>query len=76
MGPTEETTENQRVETVLLLRVEEAALRLGIARTSMFRLVGTGEVESVQVGRLRRIPVACLEEYIQRLRQGPSRVGA
>jgi excisionase family DNA binding protein len=77
MGLTEqETTENQPVETVLLLRVEEAALRLGIARTSMFRLVGTGEVESVQVGRLRHIPVACLEEYIQRRRQGPSRVGA
>ncbi len=53
---------------VLLLRVEEAALRLGIARTSMFRLISTGEVESVQVGRLRRIPVACLEEYVVRLR--------
>ena len=34
----------------LLLRVEEAALRLGIGRTSMYRLVMTGEVESVQIG--------------------------
>lgn len=54
--------------TVLLLKVEEAALRLGIARTSMFRLLAEGEVSSVRVGRLRRIPVACLEEYIARLR--------
>lgn len=53
---------------VLLLRVEEAASRLGIARTSMFRLIAEGEITSVQVGRLRRIPVACLHEYVERLR--------
>lgn len=55
---------------VLLLRVEEAAERLGIARTLMWRLVGSGEVESVCVGRLRRVPVACLEEYVEKLRAG------
>ena len=52
----------------LLLSVEQAAEMLGIARTSMFKLIGTGEVESVQVGRLRRIPMACLEEFVERLR--------
>ena len=41
--------------TRLLLRVEEAAERLGIARTSMFRLIATQQVESVTVGRLRRM---------------------
>lgn len=54
----------------LLLRVEEAALRLGIGRTSMYRLVMTGAVESVQIGGLRRIPAPCLEEYVERLRHG------
>jgi excisionase family DNA binding protein len=53
---------------LLLLRVEEAALRLGIGRTSMYRLVMTGEVESVQIGGLRRIPAPCIDEYIDRLR--------
>lgn len=57
---------------VLLLRVEEAAARLGIARTLMYHLVKTGEVESVHVGRLRRIPVACLEEYVDELRTRPA----
>jgi excisionase family DNA binding protein len=57
---------------VLLLKVEEAAARLGIARTLMYRLVRTGEVESVLVGRLRRIPVACLEEYVEELRTRPA----
>ena len=55
-------------EAVLLLRVEEAALRLGIGRTSLYRLIGTGEVESIQIGGLRRIPVPCLKEYVDRLR--------
>lgn len=53
--------------TRLLLRVEEAAERLGIARTSMFQLIATRQVDSVTVGRLRRIPVAALEEYVERL---------
>lgn len=57
----------------LLLSVEQAAEMLGIARTSMYRLIGTGEVESVQVGRLRRIPMACLEEFIERLRASTHR---
>lgn len=56
--------------SALLLRVEEAATRLGIARTKMYELVSSGEVESVRVGRLRRVPVACLDEYVDRLRTG------
>jgi excisionase family DNA binding protein len=59
---------NGGAEVALLLRVEEAAARLGIARTLMYQLVSTREVESVRVGRLRRIPVRCLEEYVERLR--------
>lgn len=52
----------------ILLRVEEAAARLGIGRTLMYRLVLTGAVESVSVGRLRRIPAECLDDYVARLR--------
>ena len=57
----------------LLLRVEEAAQRLGIGRSLMYRLVLSGAVESVPVGRLRRIPSECLYEYVQRLRSEASR---
>lgn len=52
----------------LLLTVEQAAQRLGIGRTSLFALIRTGEVESVAVGRLRRVPAECLDEYVARLR--------
>ena len=55
-------------EPRLLLRVEEAADRLGIGRSLMYRLVLSGAVESVPVGRLRRIPSECLREYVDRLR--------
>lgn len=64
-------TLQESAEPVLLLRVEEAADRLGIKRTLMYHLVRRGEIESVQVGRLRRIPVACLEEYVEELRTRP-----
>ena len=55
-------------QPALLLRVEEAAERLGIGRSLMYRLVLSGEVESVHVGRLRRIPAECLDEHVARLR--------
>lgn len=53
----------------LLLTVEQAAERLGIGRTKLYELVSKGEVESVPVGRLRRIPAECLDEFIARLRE-------
>lgn len=51
-----------------LLTVEEAARRLRIGRTLCFRLVASGELESVVIGRLRRIPPAALDDYVNRLR--------
>ncbi|GAA3051977.1 helix-turn-helix domain-containing protein [Streptomyces glomeratus] len=54
--------------TLLLLTVEEAARRLGIGRTTCFALIASGELESVKVGSLRRIPVDALVAYVGRLR--------
>ena len=54
--------------TPLVLTIEQAAKRLGIGRTLMYALVSSGEIESVTIGRLRRIPVECLTEYVNRLR--------
>lgn len=55
----------------LLLTPLEAAASIGVGRTTVFALVARGEIESVQVGRSRRIPVATLEQYVARLRTGP-----
>ena len=56
----------------LVLTVEEAAERLGIGRTLMYALVTSGEVESVRIGRLRRIPADALERFVTGLRRWPS----
>jgi excisionase family DNA binding protein len=52
----------------MVLTVEEAAERLGIGRTTMYALVKGGDVESIAIGRLRRIPLNALDEFIERLR--------
>jgi len=56
----------------LLLTVEEAAKRLRLGRTFVYRLISSGELESVTVGRLRRVPAECLTEYVATLRKARS----
>jgi excisionase family DNA binding protein len=53
----------------LLLTVEEAARRLRLGRTLVYRLISSGQLESVTVGRLRRVPADCLAEYVATLRR-------
>jgi excisionase family DNA binding protein len=68
MSTTARTDVERTAIAVLLLTVEEAAQRLSIGRTTMYSLVSTGAIESVTIGRLRRIPSECLEEYVSSLR--------
>ncbi len=51
----------------LLYSVEEAAQLLGIGRTFMFELVATGQIDSLKIGRRRKISTAALDDYVQRL---------
>jgi excisionase family DNA binding protein len=60
----------------VLLTAEEAAERLGIGRTFMFKLIRTGEIESVQIGRLRRIPASEIQNYAARLATGDTNKAA
>ena len=53
----------------LLLTVEEAAHRLCIGRTLVYQLISSGKLESVKVGRLRRVPAECLPAYVATLRR-------
>ncbi len=52
----------------LLLTVRETAARLGCGRTFVYELISTGELETVKLGRLRRVPVAALDALVERLR--------
>jgi len=52
----------------LVLTVEEAAERLSVGRTVMYALMSSGAVESVRIGRLRRIPSDALVGFLDELR--------
>jgi excisionase family DNA binding protein len=51
----------------VLLSAEQAAKILGIGRTNMFALIKRGEIDSVKVGRLRRVPEDAIDAYAERL---------
>jgi excisionase family DNA binding protein len=52
----------------LLLRVEQAAQRLGLGRTLTYRLIQTGELRSIKVAGARRVLVSDLAEFVARIR--------
>ncbi|MCO1582399.1 helix-turn-helix domain-containing protein [Crossiella sp. SN42] len=54
----------------ILLTVEQAAAQLSIGRTRMFALLKTGQVDSVQIGRSRRVPLQALVDFTARLARG------
>lgn len=67
-GSSVRETKASDVVVPLLHTVESAAERLAVGRTKVFKLMEAGELESVKVGRLRRIPEVALVEYVERLR--------
>ncbi|MFE6227566.1 helix-turn-helix domain-containing protein [Streptomyces sp. CC77] len=52
--------------TLVALTVEEAARRLGIGRTKLYEYVSTGEIASVKIGSLRRIPAEAVNDFLTR----------
>ncbi len=50
-----------------LLSVEAAAAQLSIGRTTMYALLKNGDVASIRIGRLRRVPAEALTAYTTRL---------
>ena len=54
----------------LLLTVEQAAYRLGIGRSTAYRLISTGQLESIQIGHLRRIPIDALRAFVDSMKNG------
>src|SRR5688500_986341 len=55
----------------LLLRVEEAAERLAVSRTTLYGLLASGALPSVHIGRSVRVSVAALEAYVAGLALAP-----
>ena len=48
----------------LLLTVPEVASALGVGRNVVYELILTGQLASIKIGRLRRVPVGAVETFI------------
>ena len=60
----------------LLYTIPEAAAALRISRTKLYELLDSGDVESVYIGRSRKIPAEALRIYIDSLRARNNRPAA
>lgn len=52
----------------LCVRVNVAARMMGIGRTKLYELIGTGEVEAIKVGKVTLVTTASLIAMIERQR--------
>ncbi|MBP2451735.1 MULTISPECIES: helix-turn-helix domain-containing protein [Mycobacteriaceae] len=55
----------QPAEPDTVLTIEEAAEWLGVSRSLIYTLMGTGELSSIKIGRRRFIPVVEAERLIR-----------
>ena len=51
----------------ILMSVVEVAQMLSIGRTAAWELVRNQKIKSVKIGRTRRVPIAAIQDYIERL---------
>jgi len=51
----------------VLVTVDQVAKMLSIGRTAAWELVRQGKIKSIKIGRTRRVPIAAIQEYIERL---------
>lgn len=48
----------------VLLTITEAAAALAIGRTTVYELIGTGELDVVHIGRSSRVPADAIHEFV------------
>jgi len=58
------STARDNREPTLLLTVSETADRLHVSKPTVYVLINSGQLRSIKVGRIRRIPCKALEDYI------------
>jgi excisionase family DNA binding protein len=53
----------------LLLTIPQAAAVLAVGRTTVYELIGAGDLEAVHIGRSVRVPIAELQAFVERQRR-------
>ena len=51
----------------ILVSVVDVARMLSIGRTAAWELVRKQKIKSVKIGRTRRVPIAAIQDYVERL---------
>ena len=49
----------------LLYRISEAADILGVSRSTLYRLIASGDLAAIHVGTAPRIPAKVLERFVE-----------
>jgi excisionase family DNA binding protein len=65
-----QATPGNTSEFVLLLTIEDAGKALGVGRSTVYELIGNGDLEVVHIGRSARVPVESVQGFVRRLRAG------
>jgi excisionase family DNA binding protein len=64
----DETEDAMTQGSKLLYTVPEAADEMAIGRSKLYELIEAGMLETVRIGRARRIPAEALRNYVEGLR--------
>lgn len=56
-----------------VFNVVEAAAILGISRSKLYEFIATGELRTVHIGRLCKVPVAAIDEFLATRPSTPGR---
>ena len=65
--PTASPTREVASDTPLLLRISEAARLLSLSRSTLYQLIGKGELPVIRIGRTVRVTRSALERLTSRL---------
>ncbi|GBC95449.1 hypothetical protein HRbin16_01238 [bacterium HR16] len=57
------------MNTKLLLKMTEAAEMLSVSRANLYKLVASGRIRTVKLGKSRRVPAAELARFVAELTQ-------
>lgn len=52
-----------------LFKILEAAELLGVGRTTVYGLIGSGELRSVRIGRRHLVPADALDDFVEKLQR-------
>lgn len=59
-----------------VLNVAEAAAVLGIGRSKLYELIAAGEIRTIHIGRLCKVPVESIDEFLAACSSTPRRPGS